>query len=546
MALPTTPAELLEIMRARFGLKEDNIEDRKEYRYVVYARKSTDSTEKQIRSLGDQISECEEFSAKQELDVKDIIQESESAKEPDIRPKFRKMIEDVKAGKYDGIIAWHPDRLARNMKDAGEIIDLLDKGVIKDLKFASFSFSNDTAGKMLLGITFVLSKEYSDKLSDDISRGIGKSIEAGSYVNKAKHGYYKDPLKRLQPDGDNFLLIKEAFGMRVSGKTLEEIATYLNDHGYKRVNGDGTRSLYKMNFRRVENFMRDPVYTGALMYGKKGGVDLTQVYEFQSAISVPNFMRINKLAKDADFMRLARKYRKGEEVKANLMRGMIICAECKEVMGAGITTKKNSKKGTTKYLYYRCTTTDCPKKNKSVRAKVISEYINKFLATKPFSSKEAYAHYAKEMELVSARRVREAQNLLISSKTQKNNLENKLVKLRGVLADETDEEIKGPYRKDIKKAQNDAKELTKKIEDLEKSLKSLRSTTLTYEEFLELMDKMAETIASIASMKDLDAIIKKVFSNFFVRGNSVEKSTLNEPFQALYELNVSKCGDGGN
>ena len=58
------------------------------------------------------------------------------------------------------------------MKEAGEVIDLLDKRVIKDLQFKSFSFSNDTSGKMLLGITFVLSKEYTAKLSAEVTERV--------------------------------------------------------------------------------------------------------------------------------------------------------------------------------------------------------------------------------------------------------------------------------------------------------------------------------------------------------------------------------------
>lgn len=546
MAIPTTPAEFLDILKNLQGNKADDVSARQKYRYVIYARKSTDVAEKQVRSLSDQVAECQEFAAEHLLDVRDIIQEAESAKEPDIRPKFKKMIEDVKQGKYDGIIAWHPDRLARNMKDAGEVIDLLDKRIIKDLKFKSFTFENDTSGKMLLGITFVLSKQYSDALSDNISRGNKRSTEEGKYVNKAKHGYYKDPNQFLRPDGDNFLLIKSAFQMRIEGKTLEEIARYLNSHGYQKAKSDGSHVPFKMGFRKVENFMRDPVYTGVVVYGKKGGaVNLMEKYDFVPAITVPDFMKINKLTNNGQFVRLARKYHKGEDVKADLMRGMVTCAECDEVMAAGITIKKNPKKGITRYLYYRCTTIGCPKHNKSVRAKVIVNYIIDFLKQKPFSSKSAYDHYAQEMERVSAQRARETQSLLMVAKAKKSNLENRLQKIRDVLLDEKDEKIKTAYRGDLKKAEKEIVEVVGEIKRLEVLTKANKTAVLTYAEFLELTENMAKIIASIKNMKELDYIIKKMFSNFSVRGENVEKLTLNAPFDVLYELNVANCGDGG-
>ena len=183
-----TTQDFLKLLQGLQG--QDSTQDTTQLRYVIYARKSTtESEERQVRSLGDQVVECTELAQKMGLKVIKVIKEAESAKEPDIRPKFREMVEEIKKGKYEGIIAWHPDRLARNMKDAGEIIDLLDKQIIKDLHFVSFTFQNNTAGKMLLGIAFVLSKQYSDQLSDNVKRGIRRSIEEGKYLSRTKYGY---------------------------------------------------------------------------------------------------------------------------------------------------------------------------------------------------------------------------------------------------------------------------------------------------------------------------------------------------------------------
>jgi site-specific DNA recombinase len=180
-----TPAELTQLLKQMSGEEENK--DPSQYRYILYARKSTGDEERQARSLGDQVLECKDVAISRNLNVASKpIKESESAKEPDIRPKFRRMIDDIKAGKYDGILAWHPDRLARNMKDAGEIIDLLDKGIIKDLQFVSFTFENNASGKMLLGIAFVLSKQYSDQLSNNVCRGVKRSIEEGKWLTTAK------------------------------------------------------------------------------------------------------------------------------------------------------------------------------------------------------------------------------------------------------------------------------------------------------------------------------------------------------------------------
>jgi site-specific DNA recombinase len=543
--LPQNPTELLKALMEVQGESIDDEEDRRKYRYVIYCRKSTDQEEKQVRSLADQMAECQELATELGLDVRHIIQESESAKSSETRQKFKDMLAGVKAGKYDGIIAWHPDRLARNMKDAGEIIDLLDKHIIKDLKFKSFSFESNATGKMLLGITFVLSKQYSDQLSDNIARGNRRSIGEGKYVNKTKHGYYKDPNQFLRPDGENFLLIKRAFQMRVENKTLEEVAHFLNKNNYQQAKSDGTHKVFKMGFKKVENFMRDPVYAGVIVYGKKGGgVDLGAVYDFEPAISVPDFMRINRLTITSQIIRLARKYHREEGIRARLMRGMIICAECGEVMTAGITTKKNSKQEIKRYFYYRCDTKSCPCSKKSLRAKVVMDYINNFLDRKPFSSQNAYEHYVVEMKRVSEERARTTKALIVSKKAEKARLEDKLIKMKEVLLSDEDGQIKDSYRKDIKKAEIDLPLLQGHITELEEIVRTVKRSTLTYGEFLELMGKVPEILHKTTQMKELDFIIRKIFLNFIIRGKNVEKSTLNAPFDALYELNLSNGGDG--
>jgi len=51
--------------------------------------------------------------------VTPYLRESKSAKIPRKRPLYQKMIADIKAGKYDAILSWAPDRLARNMLEGG-------------------------------------------------------------------------------------------------------------------------------------------------------------------------------------------------------------------------------------------------------------------------------------------------------------------------------------------------------------------------------------------------------------------------------------------
>lgn len=536
----TTPQELAEALKELQGIEQEV--DPTKFRFVLYARKSTNEAEnKQVRSLPDQVNKCKEYAEDHGLKIVDIIQEAESAKESGIRPKFKRMIELLEAGKYDAILAWHPDRLARNMKDAGEVIDLLDKKIIKDLKFVSFSFQNTTSGKMLLGITFALSKEFSDKLSDDVSRGNERSIGEGKYINKSKHGYYKDSSQYLRPDEENFIFIKNAFKMRAEGRTMDEIADYLNKNGYKRVQKDGSRKLFIWGKGTIQSLLlTDPIYAGVVVYGD-AIQDLTSIYDFRPAISVTDFMKINKLGTKEKLIMLGKKQKKKDGIKADLMREMIFCGECGEPMHSGITPKKN-KDGVTKYFYYRCDTDGCKNYGKSVRAKVVIDYIKDFLNQKPFSSPASYEHYKEEMTRLAGERAFEAKKILQSFQANKRKLEERLASTKEMLLSDTEKEVKDAYVGNIKVINENIKVMDENIEAQREVVSRERAGILTYEEFLELMGKTAQIIGKTAKMKDLDYLCRKLYMNFTIQGKKVIKSTLVPLFEELYQAKVQSSG----
>ncbi len=121
-------------------------------KYFLYARKSTDDEERQLLSIPAQIDELREFASKEELNITDVFIESKTAKVPG-RDIFNQMLDRIEKGEAQGILAWHPDRLARNAVDAGKIVYLLDRNILSDLKFPTFWFQNTPQGLFMLSIT---------------------------------------------------------------------------------------------------------------------------------------------------------------------------------------------------------------------------------------------------------------------------------------------------------------------------------------------------------------------------------------------------------
>jgi hypothetical protein len=197
------------------------------------------------------------------------------------------MLNELRNGeKYQGIIAWAPDRLARNMKEGGEIIDMLDHGDIKDIKFANnFVFNNDPSGKMLLGIAFIMTKQFSDNHSQNVTRAIRNKTSEGKWAGShLKQGYWKDKLHYLRPDGGNHELIKDVFRLRLEGKQLNEIAAYLRERGYPLQTTHTKHRDIILDDKFVSGVLHDHFYVGAMKFGRQFE-NLFDKYDFVPAIS---------------------------------------------------------------------------------------------------------------------------------------------------------------------------------------------------------------------------------------------------------------------
>src|SRR3989344_542628 len=122
-------------------------------KFFLYARKSTDVEDKQVLSIDAQLTELRSFAREQGLDVIEEFIEKQSAKVPG-RPIFGQMLRRIERGEANGIVSWHPDRLARNSVDGGQIIYLLDTGKLASIKFPTFWCDNTGQGKFMLNMAF--------------------------------------------------------------------------------------------------------------------------------------------------------------------------------------------------------------------------------------------------------------------------------------------------------------------------------------------------------------------------------------------------------
>lgn len=520
--------------------------DTSKLNYVIYARKSTTGDERQERSIPDQINDCIERVVKQD-NLKVIgkpIEEKQSAKDPGIRPHFTQLLDDIRFGDVDGIIAWHPDRLARNMKEAGEIIDLLDKGILKDIRFATSAFENSPTGKMLLGISFVLSKQYSEHLSESVTRGNRRKTEDGFFFDEQKHGYFiKDG--RLHPDGNNFALLKEAFRMRLEDKVaLKDIAEWLMDEGYTLRRKGKDPAKYEWNVNKISKVFRDPVYAGVLKYGKSFA-KLEEYYDFEPIVSVEDFFALNKI-KDFESAKLVSSMmiNKGRDTKANLLRGVVCCAYCGKTFSSGLTSK-DRKDGRIYYYNYKCETDDCVFRNKSVRAKKVLEYAYDFLDKHVFDTESNYEKFTEDSREYTAQYADKLKSKIMS-----------LTRLVGLKQEEYDNAkqfvLTNPALQehyDLDGIKNELAGLKGDLLKAKTQKDNIKQSILAYKEYLELFGSVSDKLRKTTDMALIDSILQIFFSNFTVKqpGKGKEQRCeiihkLKEPWEGFLNNNEFSCG----
>jgi len=265
--------------------------------YVIYCRKSTDeSSGMQTQSIPDQIRKCVEYAENNGLSVANkpqdfldfeseieikrentdsdienrrtyqetrnlyIIKEQCTAKTPWARKKRNKLIKLINKWEVKWLLSYSPDRQARNMVEGGIIIDCVDQWLLT-LKYTNFHFEPNASGKMMLWIWFVFSKQYADKLSEDITRGNLSVKTKWKSLWKYKYGYTKNEDMYYIPHPKYFDLMKKAFELKIyENKSDDEIATWLNASWYKRelVNG----KVKSVSGKRLWDVWRNEFYYG--------------------------------------------------------------------------------------------------------------------------------------------------------------------------------------------------------------------------------------------------------------------------------------------
>ena len=249
-------------------------------------------------------------------------------------------------------------------------------------------------------------------------------------------------------------------------------------------------------------------------------------------IEVSDFLKINEHDKIAKVLKQRLRGREGGSVKADLLRGLVNCGECDETMTTGITTKR-LKGEVTNYFYYRCGNPNCKQFNKSVRAKIIMDFVVKFLEENKFTCKKIYDHYVKEMGKTIKEKEEELETQYRSLLHYKKSIETKIQQIKDLLLENKESDIREIFTKDLKAEEKKLIENAKAIKEIKEAKNTNKKAILTYSEFLELFDSLPVRFQKEKTMKGRDYLIRKIFSNFSVTGKNVKGYELTEPYRTF-------------
>ncbi len=328
-------------------------------RYCLYARKSTESEEMQVLSIESQVKEMLALAEKEKLEIVDLKRESHSAKEAGARPIFNELVEDLKSGKFNGILTWAPDRISRNAGDLGRIVDLMDQGLLKDIRTYGQRFGNNPNEKFLLMILGSQAKLENDQKRINVKRGLKARAEMGLFPGMAPCGYLNDK----RSDHRCEILVDPIRGS-VMKQMFEKVGNerWSGRKVYQWLKAEmrfTTKSGKALSLSNVYNLLRNTIYCGIFEYPRGSGNWYTGKHK--ALIPRELFQAVQE--------KLAEENRPKKKFQDFTFTKLMVCGVC----GSGITAQEKQKGlaggGINFYVYYSC----CKSKDRACKNPYIRE-----------------------------------------------------------------------------------------------------------------------------------------------------------------------------
>lgn len=324
-----------------------------EIRYIAYSRKSTESEDRQILSLDDQKREIDEMIRRDNLKVVEGYLGSERGESRTAhkrgRPIFNHVMQQIEAGRANGLLVWHANRIARNAYDGGLVITLMDEGKLQEIRTAHHTYYNTPDDKFFLQLEFGMAKKSSDDNGVAVKRALKTKVEMGWYPSRAPLGYLNTILKdrgsnEVIKDHERFEVVKRMWQMILTGNyTPPEILKIVNDDWKFKARPKRKTPGKPLSRSTIYAIFTNPFYCGWFEYGKP-----PQLYKgsHEPMVTEEEFDRVQKL--------LGRDGRPRPQTHRFAFTGIMRCGNCGGMITAEEKLKKQLNGNVHHYVYYRC------------------------------------------------------------------------------------------------------------------------------------------------------------------------------------------------
>lgn len=301
----------------------------------IYIRVSTFDQAREGFSLGEQEERLKEFCNFRKYNIYKIYQDAGISAKNDKRPAYQEMIEDVKKGNINVIVALKLDRLTRSVYDIEKLMKFVNDYECDIDCMADESNTTTSNGRMVMRIMTSVSQNEIEKCSERTKFGMAGAIKNGHIPNRTGLGF-KRKNKKLVPDPLTKDIIVRIFDLYLEGKSHQAIANIYNKE----------KVLGKTNWydSTIQKILSNELYKGDYVNGKR-----TKHPTYYENVIEPIVSKGKWESCQYQKLRNARHY---ERTATYLFTNKLKCSKCGNFLGGHATTKTNGKK----YYYYKCNT----------------------------------------------------------------------------------------------------------------------------------------------------------------------------------------------
>jgi site-specific DNA recombinase len=307
--------------------------------HVIYARKSTESSDRQILSIDSQIQELKVLAMRRGVEVAEILTEAHSAKAPG-RPIFGQLMRRIHRGEIAGILCWKMDRLARNHLDTGQVLQALADGKLQAVVTPERTFTADGNDRFLGNFELGIATKFIDDLRANVRRGNRARLQRGWPNYRPPLGYMEDrATKTIVKDPERFPLVRRMWDLLLTGSMRPRLILKLaNEEWGLRTRKTARQGGKPLADSWVFKMFANPYYMGLIR--QRSGETHKGAHE--SMVTAEEFERAQEI--------LGRPGRPRPSHHEFAYAGMLRCGRC-----AGLLTgEQHVKPSGRRYVYYRC------------------------------------------------------------------------------------------------------------------------------------------------------------------------------------------------